>query len=67
MYSEFIGSLFPPYDHVFRESGFNMEFMSDVPATIFYHSDIIGTKSTILVVAAEAWQWRGWGRGRGRG
>jgi hypothetical protein len=51
---EFIGLLFPPYDHVFRESAFNLEFMIHVQATIFYHTDVIGTKSTILVLAAAA-------------
>jgi hypothetical protein len=46
---EFIGPVFPPYDHEFRESVSNMEFMLHVRAIIFYHRDIIGTKSTILV------------------
>ena len=60
---EFIDPLFPPYDHVFRESASNMEFMLHLQATIFYHRDIIGTKSTILVL----WEERGVGGGSGRG
>jgi hypothetical protein len=59
---EFIGPLFPPYDHVFTESAFNMEFMLHIQATIFYHRDIIGTKSTIRVCRE-----RGGGSGRGMG
>lgn len=51
---EFIGALFPPYGHAFRVSAFNIEFMIHVQATIFYHTDIIGTKSTILAVVSEA-------------
>ena len=64
---EFIGPLFPPYDHVFRERSFNMKFMFHVEATIFYHRDIIGTKSTILEVAAlgRGGVWGGSGRGMG--
>jgi hypothetical protein len=47
---EFIGPLFPPYVYEFRESAPNMEFMLHVKAAVFYHRDIIGTKSTILVL-----------------
>jgi hypothetical protein len=60
---EFIDPLFPPYDHVFRESAPNMEFMLLVQATIFHHRDIIGSKSTILVL----WEDGGGGGGGGEG
>jgi hypothetical protein len=50
-----MGPLFPRYDHEFGESAANMEFMLHVQATVFYHRDIIGTKSTIQV----------WGRDEG--
>ena len=51
---EFIGPLLPPYDHEFAESASRMEFMLHLEATIFYHRDIIGTKSTVQV-----WGWGG--------